>query len=55
MTVGSNPAVHLQGYVNTICTVVMLICAVIILVATSRRCLQVLSGRRAPVLEAVEA
>jgi carbon starvation protein len=53
MAIGDNPAVHIQGYVNSLCTVVMLICAVIILFATTRRCLQVLSGR-APVLEVVE-
>jgi carbon starvation protein len=55
MAVGPNPAVHVQGYVNTICTVIMLVCAVIILVATARRSLQILSGRVAPVLEVAEA
>jgi carbon starvation protein len=45
LAVGPNPDVHLQGWVNTICTVIMLACAVIILLATARRCLMVLSGR----------
>jgi carbon starvation protein len=55
MAVGPNPAVHLQGYVNSICTVVMMVCAVIILAATGRRCLSVISGRSVAVLEAAEA
>ncbi len=55
MATGPNPDVHVQGYVNTICTVIMLVSAVIILVATARRSLQVLSGRVAPVLEVAEA
>jgi carbon starvation protein len=55
MVVGPNPDLHVQGWVNTICTVIMLVSAVIILVATSRRSLQVLSGRAAPVLEVAEA
>src|SRR5262245_41673718 len=55
MAVGSDPAVHIQGYVNSICTVIMMVCAVIILAATSRRCLAVLSGKSVAVLEAAEA
>ena len=54
MAVGPNPSVHIQGYVNSICTVIMMVCAVIILGATGRRCLAVLSGR-VTVLETVEA
>jgi carbon starvation protein len=54
LTTAPDPALHLQGYVNSICTGIMMICAVIILGATARRCLQVLSGR-APSLEPVEA
>jgi carbon starvation protein len=54
MAVGPNPSVHIQGYVNSLCTVVMMVCAVIILGATGRRCLAVVSGRVA-VLETVEA
>ena len=55
MATGPNPDIHLQGYINTICTVIMLVSAIIILVATARRSLQVLSGRVAPVLEVAEA
>jgi carbon starvation protein len=54
MAIGPDATVHIQGYVNSICTVVMMVCAVIILGATGRRCLAVLSGRIA-VLEPVEA
>jgi carbon starvation protein len=54
MAVGPNPSVHIQGYVNSLCTVVMMVCAVIILGATGRRCLAVVSGRVA-VLGTVEA
>jgi carbon starvation protein len=46
MAIGPNVALHTQGYVNTICTVLMLTCAVIILVATTHRSLSVLTGRR---------
>jgi len=54
MAVGLDPALHLQGYVNSICTVIMMICAVIILGSAARRWQLVLSGR-APVLELAEA
>jgi carbon starvation protein len=45
MAVGPDASVHLQGYVNSLCTGIMLLCAVIILVETSRRSLSVLLGR----------
>jgi carbon starvation protein len=54
MAIGTKADVHVQGYVNSICTVIMMICAVIILGATLRRSLAVLNGR-APVLDVVEA
>jgi carbon starvation protein len=46
MAIGPNQALHTQGYVNTICTALMHACAVIILITTSMRSLEVLSGRR---------
>jgi carbon starvation protein len=46
MAIGSDQTLHVQGYVNTICSVLMLACAVIILVATTHRSLGVLTGRR---------
>jgi carbon starvation protein len=54
MAVGPDAALHTQGYVQSICTVIMLICAVIILFATAQRCLRVLSGQL-PALEVTEA
>jgi carbon starvation protein len=45
MAVGPDPALHTQGYVQSICTVIMLVCAVIILASTARRSVGVLSGR----------
>ena len=54
MAVGADPALHTQGYVQSICTVIMLVCAVIILVATARRCARGLS-RDLPTLEVSEA
>jgi carbon starvation protein len=53
MAVGLDPALHLQGYVNSICTVIMMICAVIILGSAARRWQLVLTGR-APQLELAE-
>jgi carbon starvation protein len=55
MAIGPNPALHTQGYVQSICTVIMLVCAVIILFATARRCLQVLGGGAIPTFEPTEA
>jgi carbon starvation protein len=55
MAIGPDPALHVQGYVNSICTSVMLVCAVIILVATARRSLQVLTGKAPIALEQLEA
>ena len=55
MAVGANPALHVQGYVNSICTAIMMACSVIILTATTRRSLQVLTGRIAVALEPREA
>jgi carbon starvation protein len=54
LTKAADPALHVQGYVNSICTSIMLVCAVIILLATALRCLSVLTGR-APVLQFREA
>jgi carbon starvation protein len=45
MAIGPDAALHTQGYVQSICTVIMLVCAVIILIATARRCVGVLGGQ----------
>jgi carbon starvation protein len=54
MAIGANPALHVQGYVNSICTVIMMVCAAVILVSTAMRCLKVLTGRL-PVMSLAEA
>ncbi|HWF87113.1 MAG TPA: carbon starvation CstA family protein, partial [Vicinamibacterales bacterium] len=50
MAIGADPAVQTQGYVNSICTVIMMICAVIILASAARRWVLVLTGR-VPIFE----
>ena len=52
--VGLNPALHVQGYVDSACTVIMMICVVIILISAARRWMLVLTGR-VPALELAEA
>ncbi len=49
MAVGPNPAIHFQGYVNSLCTGTMMLCAVIILASAAARWAEVLSGRRVPI------
>jgi carbon starvation protein len=44
MAIGPDPALHLQGYVNSIVTVVMMICVLVILVSAVLRWVKVLSG-----------
>ena len=45
MAIGPNPALHFQGYLDTILTVVMMVCVVVILAAAVRRWALVLTGR----------
>jgi carbon starvation protein len=45
MAVGPNPALHFQGYLNSILTVIMMSCVVIILVAAVRRWVAVGRGQ----------
>jgi carbon starvation protein len=52
--IGLDPALHVQGYVNSICTSIMMVLAVVLLVSAGRRCLAVLSGKTPPVLAQVE-
>jgi carbon starvation protein len=54
MAIGPNPALRMQGYVNSICTAVMLVCVVIILITTSMRSLKVITGRM-PAMTLAEA
>ena len=43
--IGSNPALVVPGYVNSICTVTMMALAIVLLASAGRRCLGVLSGK----------
>ncbi len=43
--IGPNPALHVVGYVDAICTGIMMVCAVIILSSAARRWIMVLTGR----------
>ena len=54
LTHSPNPALQVQGYVDSICTVIMMVCVVIILSSAARRWIMVFTGR-APVLELAEA
>jgi carbon starvation protein CstA len=54
MAVGDNPALQVQGYINSICTVIMMLCAIVILVSAARRWLMVMTGK-VPALELAEA
>jgi carbon starvation protein len=45
MAIGPNPALNVQGYINSICTSLMMVLVIVILASATRRCLAVLSGR----------
>jgi carbon starvation protein len=53
--IGPDPALQVVGYVDAICTAIMMICAVIIFAAALRRWMLVLSGKVAVVPEAEAA
>jgi carbon starvation protein len=52
--IGDNPALHVQGYVDIACTVIMMVCAVIILAAAALKWVRVMSGP-APALQMAES
>ncbi len=54
LTATPDPALQMQGYVDSICTAIMMICAIVIFTAALRRWILVLSGK-APALELAEA
>ena len=45
MAIGPDPALHLQGYVNTTMTVIMMVCVIVILTNAVWRWMRVLRGR----------
>jgi len=54
MAVGLDPALHVQGYIDSIFTSILMVLCVIILASAARRWTMVMTGR-APVLELAEA
>ena len=52
MTDAADASIRLQGYVNSVCTGIMMACAVVILGATARRSVHVVTGRL-PLLDPV--
>jgi carbon starvation protein len=52
--IGPDPALHVQGYVNSVCTVIMMVLAIVLLISAARRCLSVLSGKT-PMLAQAES
>ena len=49
-----NPALVSMGWIDTVCTIIMMVCAIIILVAAARKWVQTLSSGRAPALRTVQ-
>ena len=55
MAVGPNPELHVQGYVDSLCTSFLMVLCVIILVSAARRWMLVMTGREPVVLELAKA
>jgi carbon starvation protein len=53
MAIGADAALHFQGYVNSIMTIVMMICVLVILTSAVLKWVAVLTGRVEPVPEPV--
>ena len=48
LAVGANPALHFQGYLDSVLTIVMMLCVLVILTSAVSRWVAVLSGRVKP-------
>ena len=55
MAIGPNPALHVQGYVDSICTGFLMVLCIIILTSAARRWLLVLTGKVSALELAAEA
>jgi carbon starvation protein len=55
MATGPNSNLHFQGWVNTICTSIMMVCVLVILGSAVRRWISALSRPQAPVLQTSES
>jgi carbon starvation protein len=53
MAIGVDATKHVQGYLNSVLTVVMMVCVLVILASAVARWIGVLSGRRQPVPEPI--
>jgi carbon starvation protein len=51
MAIGADATKHVQGYLNSVLTVVMMVCVLVILASAVMSWIGVLSGRRQPVPE----
>jgi carbon starvation protein len=49
LAIGADASRHVQGYVNTILTIIMMVCVIVILANAMWRCIQVVRGRVAVV------
>jgi carbon starvation protein len=54
LTLRADPALRIQGYVDSIATAIMMVCAIVIFASAVRRWIKVLSGK-SPALELAEA
>ena len=48
MAIGPDPAKHFQGYLNSVVTVVMMVCVLVILASAVMRWIKVLNGTLKP-------
>jgi carbon starvation protein len=55
MAVGADPSLHVQGWVDLLCTGIMMICVTLVLADACRQWIRVLSGRAAPPVVVAEA
>jgi carbon starvation protein len=53
MAIGPNPALHVQGYLNSALTVIMMLCVLVILGSAMMKWTSVLAGRVKPAVSAV--
>jgi carbon starvation protein len=51
MAIGADATKHFQGYLNSVLTVVMMVCVLVILASAVLRWMAVLSGRIRPAIE----
>jgi hypothetical protein len=52
---GPDPSLHVQGWVDMTCTVIMMICVSLVLIDAVRQWTRVITGRTAPPVQVAEA